>query len=120
MGVRGLPQVHQLLGRLYTDAEWEALCNRCGDCCYESVWTDTGWEDTGRPCPHLDLDSLLCGAYGQRFEVEPECIRVTPSVVLSGMLPESCSYHEELRALVEEDEAREQRQRGKGRRRRRR
>ena len=98
--------MHRLLGRLYTDAEWEALCNRCGDCCYESVWTHVGWEDTGRPCPQLDEDTRLCGAYGKRFELEAECIRVTPSVVLSGMLPESCSYHDELREIVEEDEER--------------
>lgn len=105
MGSPRLPVVHELLGRLYSDSEWEALCNRCGACCYESRWTDVGWEDTGVACPHLDLETTLCTAYGERFDVEADCIRVTPSVVLSGILPSECSYHDELRRLTDEDEA---------------
>jgi uncharacterized cysteine cluster protein YcgN (CxxCxxCC family) len=92
-----------MLGRLYSDAEWEALCSRCGACCYESRWTETGWEETGVPCGFLDGVSKTCTAYGSRFEVEADCIRVTPSVVLSGILPSECSYYEELRAIAEED-----------------
>ncbi|MCO4771326.1 MAG: hypothetical protein KDA24_14930 [Deltaproteobacteria bacterium] len=114
-----LPVVHELLGRVYTDTEWEALCNRCGACCYESRWTDTGWEDTGVPCEYLDAESKLCGAYGKRFDVEPDCIRVTASVVLSGILPPECSYHDELARITEEDqEIYERREQRKGGRRR--
>ena len=95
--------MHDLLGRLYTDAEWEALCNRCGQCCYESRWTGSGWEETGVPCGHLDEESLLCTAYGDRFAVEQDCIRVDASVVLRGMLPVECSYLEELARIIDED-----------------
>ncbi len=95
--------MHELLGRLYSEAEWEALCNRCGACCYESRWTELGWEDTGVPCSWLDEETKLCGAYGRRFEVEADCIRVDPSVVLQGIMPVECSYLDELSTLVEED-----------------
>jgi len=100
---RRLPIVHELLGRLYSEAEWEALCNRCGACCYESRWTDLGWEDTGVPCSWLDEESMLCGAYGRRFEVEDDCIRVDSSVVLQGIMPAECSYLDELSRIIEED-----------------
>lgn len=106
-----LPVVHDLLGHLYTDAEWEALCNRCGQCCYESRWVDDGWVDTGVPCPQLDTETLLCTGYGDRFALEKDCIRVDPSVVLQGMLPSECSYLDELARIVESDY-------GSGRRRR--
>lgn len=98
-----LPVVHELLGRLYSDEEWEALCSRCGACCYESRWTDTGWVETGVPCSHLNQAEKTCNAYLQRFDVEDDCIRVTTSVVLSGILPSECSYYDELRAIAEED-----------------
>lgn len=103
-GRHRLPIVHDLLGRIYTEAEWEALCTRCGACCYESRWTDFGWEDTGVPCSYLDLETKLCGAYGRRFEVEDDCIRVDSSVVLQGILPVECSYRDELNRIAEEDQ----------------
>lgn len=98
-----LPVVHDLLGRLYTDAEWEALCNRCGLCCYESRWTGSEWHDTGVPCRYLDEDTKLCRAYGTRFQAEEDCIRTDPKIVLRGMLPAECSYLEEVERIVEED-----------------
>lgn len=98
-----LPVVHELLGRIYSEDEWEALCSRCGACCYESRWTDIGWEETGVPCSHLNQVEKTCNAYLQRFSVEDDCIRVTSSVVLSGILPSECSYYDEVRAVVEED-----------------
>lgn len=106
-----------MLGRLYSDEEWEALCNRCGECCYESRWTGDGWEKTNIPCRMLDEETMLCRAYGDRFAVEDDCMRVTPSVVLSGMMPASCSYHDELHAVVEQehggDDPRPRRRRGR-------
>lgn len=97
-----LPIVHELLGRLYSDAEWEALCNRCGLCCYESRWTQFGWEKTDEACPKLSAEQT-CTVYSDRHDHEPDCIKVSPSVVLSGILPIECSYHDELRRIVDED-----------------
>lgn len=97
-----LPVLHELLGRLYTDAEWEALCDRCGECCFESHWVDHGWTRTDVPCPHLGADRG-CTVYADRQTREADCIKVTPSVVLSGILPVTCAYREELRRLADED-----------------
>ena len=98
-----LPIVHELLGHLYSDREWEALCNRCGACCYESRWIDGGWEKTSIPCTLLNEETLLCRSYEDRMELEIDCIRVTPSVVLAGMMPVECSYVEELGRIIEQD-----------------
>jgi uncharacterized cysteine cluster protein YcgN (CxxCxxCC family) len=98
-----LPIVHSLLGRLYSDAEWEALCNRCGKCCYESREIDGRWVRTGVPCRFLDVLDKTCDVYTHRFQAEEDCTRVTPSVVLQGILPDDCSYHDEVRRIVEED-----------------
>ncbi len=95
--------VHELLGRVYTDAEWEALCNGCGDCCYESHETDTGWERTSIPCKYLDDFDRSCRVYSNRFQAEKHCIRVLPAVVTSGLLPAHCSYHDEMHRIIDED-----------------
>lgn len=100
---RGLPVVHTLLGRLYTDAEWERLCNRCGECCFESRWVDNAWKHTSIPCRYLDDFDRSCRVYGNRFQAQKDCIRVNPSVVMGGMLPKACSYHDEVALIIEED-----------------
>ena len=98
-----LPVVYDLLGRLYSHAEWEALCKGCGLCCYVNHLTDTGWVSTGVPCRYLDVVDRTCRVYPQRFDAEPECTKVTPSVVHSGMMPPDCGYNDELQRIVEED-----------------
>lgn len=98
-----LPLVHSLLGRLYSDREWEALCNKCGKCCYEAREVDDRWVRTGVPCRFLDVLDTTCGVYPHRFQAEAQCTRVTPGVVLQGILPAECSYHDEVRRIVEED-----------------
>jgi len=103
MPIVRLPVVHEMLGRIYTDAEWEALCNGCGDCCYETRSTDTGWVRTSIPCKYLDDFTKQCGVYSNRFQAQEDCIRVLPSVVLSGLLPAHCSYHDEVQRIIEAD-----------------
>jgi uncharacterized cysteine cluster protein YcgN (CxxCxxCC family) len=98
-----LPILHELLGRVYSTREWEAMCDGCGMCCYESRWTDRGWVDTGTPCRYLDPFDKRCRVYVHRFQAEKDCIRVTPSVVLQGILPSSCAYVQEMHRIVEED-----------------
>lgn len=103
MASPALTVVHELLGRLYSDSEWERLCNRCGMCCFESYWTDAGWKRTSIPCRYLDDFDRSCKVYGNRFQAQSECVRVTPSVVLSGAMPSECAYVEELQEIIEED-----------------
>lgn len=103
MNVVRLPVMHELLGRLYSDAEWEALCNKCGKCCYEAREIDGRWVRTGVPCRFLDILDKTCDVYTHRFQAEEDCTRVTPSLVLQGILPEECTYHDEVKRIVEED-----------------
>ncbi|MBJ94379.1 MAG: hypothetical protein CMP23_07840 [Rickettsiales bacterium] len=92
-----------MLGRSYTHHQWEELCNRCAECCFESEWVGGRWVSTDVPCRYLDLETRNCKVYGARFEAEPQCNKVDPSAVLRGMLPESCSYVEELQDIIAED-----------------
>ncbi len=103
MTEKPLQVVREILGRVYSDREWEALCGRCGRCCFESRWVDEGWEHTSIPCRYLDDFDRSCKVYGNRFQAQQECVRVTASVVLSGMLPSDCTYVEEVERIVEED-----------------
>ncbi len=114
-----LPVVHELLGRVYSEKEWEGLCSRCGKCCFESRWTGTAWKHTSIPCRYLDDFDRSCKVYGNRFQAQEDCVRVTSAVVLGGMLPEDCSYLEELARIVEEDHGGEDPRRRKKRRRKR-
>jgi len=100
MALSTLPVLHELLGHVYSDAEWEALCDRCGLCCYESRWSDEGWEHTSIPCRYLGPEAE-CRIYNDRLDAETDCIRVTASVVMSGMLPKDCAYVQELDRISE-------------------
>ncbi len=83
-------------------AEWEALCDGCGQCCLHKVED----EDTGEiyptnvACKLLDLGTARCGDYRNRRIYVPDCLRLTPR--LAGeleWLPETCAYR--LRARGE-------------------
>ena len=115
-----LPQVHDMLGRIYTDQEWEDLCNYCGKCCYEVTDQNGTWVRSSIPCRYLDDFDKTCGVYNNRFQAESACMRVTPSAVIGGRLPPDCTYVVELERIIEEDfEGDDPRaQRGRGRRRR--
>lgn len=83
----------QLVDRTFSDAEWEAICRRCGKCCYEKEEDEEGrvaYLDI--PCVHLTEDSL-CRVYPDRLEVESACNCITAGVVREGrMMPPSCAY----------------------------
>lgn len=72
--------------------EWEAICQRCGRCCYEK------YEYRGRvfysktACPHLNLETRECRVYPQRTRHQPECAQLTPDLVRGGILPDDCPY----------------------------
>ncbi len=81
--------------------DWEAICRRCGKCCYEKV--DLGAGEivyTDEPCEHLDTGSGLCMVYKTRHETVPECMSLTPALVrLLPWLPEDCAYVAHMRRL---------------------
>jgi len=105
-----------------TRDQWEAICKKCGKCCYEKV--DLGAGNivyTDEPCKHLDTETKLCKVYRNRHEVEPDCISLTEQLVRClSWLPEDCAYtayvsHLDTVAAVREAD-RNQRRRGKRRR----
>ena len=73
------------------DPAREAVCRRCGRCCYAKIIIDEETWYTDIPCPHLDLKTRLCRVYEQRFEVDPDCLSVEEGIRL-GVFPADCPY----------------------------
>jgi len=75
--------------------EWEALCDGCGKCCLHKLEDeDTGAiYNTNVACKLLDLRTARCTDYGNRRTHVPDCVRLTPQVVLTvPWLPDTCAY----------------------------
>lgn len=76
-------------------AEWEALCDGCGQCClHKAEDEDTGAiYPTNVACKLLDIPSARCSDYANRKSRVPDCIRLTPALVLGiEWLPDTCAY----------------------------
>jgi uncharacterized protein len=76
-------------------AEWEALCDGCGQCCLHKVEdADTGeFYNTNVACKLLDLQTARCSDYRNRRAFVPDCMRLT--IRNAGeleWLPKSCAY----------------------------
>lgn len=78
-----------------TPAEWDSLCDGCGQCCLNKVED----EDTGKifltrlACSLLDIGSCRCKDYENRFARMPDCLSVDLKAVRRlKWLPESCAY----------------------------
>lgn len=76
-------------------AEWEALCDGCGQCClHKAEDEDTGAiYPTNVACRLLDIHSARCRDYPGRKAIVPDCVQLTPR--LAGRiewLPETCAY----------------------------
>jgi len=76
-------------------AEWESLCDRCGQCCLLKVED----EDSGKifltelACRLLDVRSCRCRDYADRHASVLDCVVITPENSRTlGWLPESCAY----------------------------
>jgi uncharacterized cysteine cluster protein YcgN (CxxCxxCC family) len=76
------------------ELEWEELCERCGLCCFEKIEDDHGnIFFTQTPCRYLDIVSRLCKIYGRRFEINPDCVKLSPGLVGSlRWLHDQCGY----------------------------
>jgi len=76
-------------------AEWEALCDGCGQCCLHKVEdADSGriWP-TNVACKLLDLRTARCADYPNRRKFVPDCLRLTPRLAAElDWLPETCAY----------------------------
>ena len=76
-------------------AQWEALCDGCGQCCLHKLED----EDTGEvlhtnvACRLLDLGTARCADYRHRKALVPDCLRLTQRLALEvSWLPATCAY----------------------------
>lgn len=72
--------------------DWEALCRRCGRCCYEKIDFRGAIYYTDVPCEFLDLQTCLCKVYAERDVKRPGCVRLTRKHLRKGFLPADCPY----------------------------
>lgn len=81
-----------------SEEEWEALCSRCGLCCFEKIEDDSGTIFfTATPCRYLDPVSRSCKIYERRFQINPECVKLTEEMVRSiPWLHDDCAYRRAL------------------------
>jgi uncharacterized cysteine cluster protein YcgN (CxxCxxCC family) len=77
---------------------WEGHCRQCGLCCFEKLEDEKGRIlFTSTPCRYLDLDSRRCRIYKRRFDINPDCVKLTPERVESlSWLHDSCGYRQAL------------------------
>lgn len=75
-----------------TVAQWEALCRRCGRCCYEKLLYRGRVYYTDRACPQLDPVSRRCRVYESRRQRQPDCAVLDEALVAQGFLPLDCPY----------------------------
>jgi uncharacterized protein len=85
--------------------EWDAICDRCGLCCYQKKYLHHRLViDLSSPCPYLDESTRQCRVYENRFRVCLDCRRVTRyHALFSGLMPADCAYvrkYRKFRKLV--------------------
>nr|WP_138921409.1 YcgN family cysteine cluster protein [Novosphingobium pentaromativorans] len=76
-------------------AQWEALCDGCGQCCLHKVEdADTGEIfHTNVACKLLDLKTARCSDYANRRSFVPDCLSLSLKTAGSlDWLPPSCAY----------------------------
>jgi len=73
---------------------WEDLCEKCGICCFEKIEDDNGTIFfTATPCRYLDVVTRECKIYPRRFEIYPECVQLTETLVQKlSWLHDDCGY----------------------------
>jgi uncharacterized cysteine cluster protein YcgN (CxxCxxCC family) len=74
---------------------WESLCDHCGLCCYHRSRVNGGgvFINYDRPCRFLDAETGLCTVYERRFELNPDCRKVTIlHAKFDRLMPPTCAY----------------------------
>ena len=78
-----------------TSAQWESLCDGCGQCCVLKLEdVDTGHiYYTDVACKLLDCDKASCMNYPERKAHVPDCVLLTPdNLAQLSWMPMSCAY----------------------------
>jgi uncharacterized cysteine cluster protein YcgN (CxxCxxCC family) len=89
-----------VIGRRVTEAlvsrreRWEALCLRCGLCCYKKeIRRGAVVTNFRAPCRYLDESTRMCTVYRMRFRTCAECRKMTIfHALFVSYLPETCGY----------------------------
>jgi len=72
-----------------TEADWEKLCLRCGQCCHKKLQTKYVFiVDPNETCKHLKNNH--CTIYEQRLS--KKCVHIKKALETDLMLPTSCPY----------------------------
>lgn len=81
-----------------TENAWETHCERCGLCCFEKIEDERGTVFfTATPCRYLDVATRECKIYDRRFDINPECIKLTPDLVKElHWLHDECGYRKAM------------------------
>lgn len=79
---------------VHNEQTWEALCEQCGLCCFEKIENENGTIFfTRTPCRYLDIVTRQCKIYDRRFDINPECVKLTPESVRNlPWLHDKCGY----------------------------
>lgn len=76
-----------------TPAEWEALCDGCGQCCLLRHIDRRQLTVFALACDLLDIPNARCSDYAGRQQQVPDCTQLTPErVARFDWLPGSCAY----------------------------
>ena len=78
-----------------TDAEWESLCDGCGQCCLHKLVNDETADVfyTRAACQLLDDETGRCKRYATRLEEVEDCLDVRRmSDTELAWMPRSCAY----------------------------
>ena len=78
-----------------TDAEWESLCDGCGQCCLHKLVNDETADVlyTRVACQLLDDKTGRCKSYATRLEEVEDCLDVRRmSTAELAWMPRSCAY----------------------------
>jgi uncharacterized protein len=77
---------------------WEQVCEKCGLCCFEKIEDDDGTIFfTSTPCRYLDIVTRECKIYSRRFEIYPECVQLTETLVREiPWLHDECGYRKKF------------------------
>ncbi|MEM9421171.1 MAG: YcgN family cysteine cluster protein [Pseudomonadota bacterium] len=80
-----------------SQAEWEALCDGCGQCCVVLLDDEEAPEgtfyETNACCALFDPETRTCTDYERRQEKVPGCVKVSAQNASSlSWMPKSCAY----------------------------
>lgn len=78
-----------------SDQEWEALCDGCGKCCLNKLIDEDTEEliHTNVSCELLNTHSCACSNYENRFDIVPDCLKITRDKLDDYFwLPSTCAY----------------------------